>query len=174
MRLIVDPDGGAHCVRAPVEERFPHHGLGAGDGALREVARGGSHVLPQVIQPEEAARLVEAFGGGGGVAESPARGEPRGLRGHAFVDEPFGFEVDVRPDLVGEVVVRASPASFPAPSPGHGDSPLMLTFDPKHTRFSWLGARQELWHNVPNVQPLGHHPPPYQRRHQPADVNGVM
>src|SRR5439155_10505053 len=90
--------------------RFPHHGHGAGDGALREVARGGSHVLPQVIQPEEAARLVEAFGGGGGVAESPARGEPRGLRGHAFVDEPFGFEVDVRPDLVGEVVVRASPA----------------------------------------------------------------
>ena len=36
------------------------------------------------------------------------------------------------------------------------DSPLMLTFDPKHMRFSWLGARQELWHNVPNVQPLGH------------------
>src|SRR5439155_7909147 len=155
------PDGGAHCVRAPVEERFPHHGLGAGDGALREVARGGSHVLPQVIQPEEAARLIEAFGGGG--AANRRRAASRAASG-------------VMPSSTSRSVSRSmcDRISSAKSSCARLRRHLMLTLEPKHTRFSWLGARQELWHNVPNVQPLGHHPPPYQRRHQPADVNGVM
>ena len=70
------------------------------------VARGTAEILQQVIEPEEAPGLVEALPGDGHVAEPPARSDARGVGRHPLIDEPFGLDLDVRPDFAVEVVVR--------------------------------------------------------------------
>lgn len=67
--------------------------------------------VAQVIEPHEAARLVEAFLRGRDRAEGASRRQTRGLRRQALVLlQPPRLEIDVRLDLVGKVFQGATPA----------------------------------------------------------------
>ncbi len=74
-------------------------------------------VLPQVIEPDQPARLVEALLRGGDVAEPPMRHRARLLAAQAVADEAVGFEREVSLDFRVEIVVGAT-ASPHRCSPG--------------------------------------------------------
>src|SRR5262249_26476091 len=93
-------DGG---VGADAERQREHDRDGQSPGTP-ERAPGDAHVLPQVIPPEPAAILVEAFPSPGDIAESPAR---RGSGGFfpepVFLLEALGLQLDVGFNLSIEV-----------------------------------------------------------------------
>ena len=64
-------------------------------------------VLPQVIDPQQAAALVEPLLRARDVAEGAAGGGARLVGRHALLDQPRGFELEVRADFAREVLVPA-------------------------------------------------------------------
>ena len=61
-----------------------------------------------MIEPQDPARLVEAFLRGGHAAEVSPGGAPRLVGAHPLADQPLGFEGEVGVNFVSEVLGRAS------------------------------------------------------------------
>ena len=62
---------------------------------------------PEMVDPEQAAALVEPFLRARDVAERAAGGGARLVRGHPLLDQACGLDVHVRADFAREVLVPA-------------------------------------------------------------------